>query len=224
MTHPEFLRLIASRRGVVLAAVVALLTVAGCGLDEYESRMASEMARLQRYDEEEKVLGEPLKMPKLPPKEQGKEPESWSVHLRPIRAVPSNPQEQLEGGLLARYSSGSDLPCLFLGVGTGRKEFAKDVLKLFPSSGKATSETVTLQAAGREIVVSRHTYDDAQSSLSVNFVKRGDTELAIIYRVEKGELARHAAAIDMSLGTVAVDAEASRMRREYDKTHQKSRK
>jgi hypothetical protein len=109
-------------------------------------------------------------------------------------------------------------------VAVDNKDFVNDVLHHFRAAGESTSATVPLKGPDREVAVTRYTYDDSQSSLSVNFYQRDKTQVAVVYRVKKGELAGEAKAIDMSLLTLGVDADAARLRGAYQQLNSKPKR
>jgi hypothetical protein len=215
-----------SPRWFATLAAGALL-LAGCGLADYEGRMSSEAARVQRWDEEDKQLGAPIKMPELP-KRDGKE-QSWNVFLRLPRNVgdtpatePNSKQAQLYGGLLAQYGGGSGMPFVFLGVGE-QKDYATTVLSKFPTSPPAF-ETVVVKGPSHEVALKRKTFDDANWSYSANFSEHGNVTVAVIYCMDKGAGSRFSRAIELSLATLAQGDEANRSGGAYPKTHQKPRR
>jgi hypothetical protein len=77
-------------------ALLALVAVAGCGLDEYEKRMELAAARLKIYDEENGLLGAPLNQPPEPataPEDLKKQEElrQMGVFLRPPKQIRPDP-------------------------------------------------------------------------------------------------------------------------------------
>jgi hypothetical protein len=69
------------RRSRRLALSVAFLALTGCGVANYEKQMQEAEVRIQRIDEENRLLGDPLNIPTLP-----KTP-SVSVFIRPPLGV-----------------------------------------------------------------------------------------------------------------------------------------
>jgi hypothetical protein len=239
-------------RAALLAAAALLL--AGCGLSEYEAKLGSEKARVDRWDEETKALGEPLKMPELP-KKDGKEPPEWKVFLRPPRGVsdspvtaPNSSQVQLVGDRLAQYGAGGNtgFQSVYLGVANDVKEF-KDfansvyaALKLNVSAGSETPVAVerspallaavgTGRALPAEIKFRRKTIDtpaDAPqpSSFSFNFYESGKSQVVVVFQTEKGGTSRTETGIKLSLGTFGFDDEVRVLRDAYAKTNRKGPK
>jgi hypothetical protein len=54
------------RRSHHLALFVALLALTGCGVADYEKKMQDAEVRIQRFDQENRLLGNPLTFPPLP--------------------------------------------------------------------------------------------------------------------------------------------------------------
>jgi hypothetical protein len=185
--------------------------------------MSSARAKLKRLDEEARYLGDPVIMPHLPKKEGAKEaPRLWNVFLRPPRGVTDRSDANLLGDLLGQYPGGAgDVQAMYLGVAGDRKEYASDVLQLFPKAGEVKKETVTIKGAEGDFPVTRYTYDDNRSTLSVNLSARGGTHVAVVYRVSPGGLVKAAQAIDMSLATLGVGPGADALRRQYREEHKK---
>ena len=211
------------------ALLLVLLT--GCGLSDYEGRMSSARALLQQRDEEAKYLGNPVEMPKLPLRE-GKEQPSWAIFLRLPKEAGDKPvpQANLYREMFADYQIGKgDLVNVYLGLATDQKEFVKEVLQLFPPVGDVRTENVSLHNSERQITLSRSTLDDnSQTTLSINFLQQGKTQVVVVFRVKRGGFAPKngkpnelSKAVDLSLLSLGVDTEALKLRADFDKFHKK---
>ena len=182
---------------------------------------------MQQRDEENKYLGNPAEMPKLTPQE-GKEP-IWNLFLRLPKGISEKPQAALFGEMLAEYPAASgDFVNLYLCVTRDQKDFPKEVLQLFPPVGEVRNENITLSTIERQIPLSRYTFDDGQTTLSVNIFQEGKRQVAVVYRVKRGGLSPQNVksselrkTIDLSLQTLGVDVEAAKMRAAFDKFHKK---
>jgi hypothetical protein len=53
------------------------LSVAGCGLSDYQSRIDAQRTRVQKFDEANQLLGDPVENPKMPPKSATAE--AWPI-------------------------------------------------------------------------------------------------------------------------------------------------
>ncbi len=195
------------------AAALALMTL-GCGLAEYESHMSSEVVRLDRLDREAKFLGEPLRMPPLPKKDD--KDQTWPVFLRPPLGFSVAPDRALLGGMLANYAPPAHFKGLYLGVAGDRKEFTKEVFQLFPAATERKGETVAVDPEGTQKVL-RYTFDDNLSTVTVNFSPPTNPQVAVVYRVEKGRLTGDVAeAVKLSLGTLGYEGDADRQRFKFN--------
>src|SRR4051794_26693222 len=68
---------------------LALLSAAGCGIDDYDQKLKSEQGRVERLDKEFKELDAPLTLP--PPREGASN--EVQVFLRPPHGIPSQPSK-----------------------------------------------------------------------------------------------------------------------------------
>jgi hypothetical protein len=97
-----------ARGGSLLILAVGLAPLGGCGLDDYERRMAEAQARVQRFDQINAGLGAPLEMPsrrvrvKTGDKEEERE-QAWDVFVRPPLGIQSRPGGEPREGLLYHY-------------------------------------------------------------------------------------------------------------------------
>jgi hypothetical protein len=221
----------------VLAAAVLLL--AGCGLADYEARMSSEAALVANWDDEEKVLGDPINTPELPKTAEGKDV-IWNIFLRLPRGVSNTPLTQpnatlaqLYGGLLGKYAGGNNsagLQNVFVGLAVDDKDYPAKVLGAFsvPAGGEAlvgppVPRSTTLRAFVKDLTpdvpLKRKVYEE-KPAYSFNFYEHGTTQVAVVYQTaDKEVLARAAIAIRMSLSTLAEGADADKCRSAYTKTH-----
>jgi hypothetical protein len=93
------------------AALPLALLAGGCGLADYEARMQQAQARVNRYDEENRVLGDPIIIPsrKVEAKvEGGRRGAARSVpivalFLRPPRGISPAPEDEAIKDLVFRY-------------------------------------------------------------------------------------------------------------------------
>src|SRR5690349_5176332 len=70
-------------RSAIFLLQPAILLAPGCGLADYEKKMAQAEARLQRFEDESRVLDVPLSVPLRPPREPGGKPTAFNLFLRP---------------------------------------------------------------------------------------------------------------------------------------------
>jgi hypothetical protein len=212
------------------------LLLAGCGLSDYLGQQSSEASRLQRWDEENKLLGDPLAMPEFP-KKDGKA-QTWDVFLRPPSGVGVSPTLQqngkepdLKGGLLAQYSGFGSVQMVYLGVGTDPKDkdYVSNALGALGGTAEGLQVIPPIKGPKRDISLRREVIADEKSKTKV-FVYVYDNNphtVIVAYRVVQGkedEVARANGAIEMSLSTLAEGGtEAATSRLEFDKTHRKKK-
>ncbi|HEY1860692.1 MAG TPA: hypothetical protein VGG61_10080 [Gemmataceae bacterium] len=238
-------------RNATLGILVGTALVSGCGLAEYEANMASEQARIHRIDLENKYLEDPIEWPakKESDKKDGDKKDgdkkdvdkNWAdVFFRPPRGIDRKPQQQQRGMLYEyRRSKDNNGPILEILIGTGvdQKDFSNDVRKLFPPSVSAITtrrETRTVPGRNEPLAFELTTFDDANSTYLKCIYKKGDAQVAVVYHLEKtGKLvvfsddekseSELANKIRLSLESLGVDQEASRLRVAFNKYHQKAR-
>jgi hypothetical protein len=226
-------------RTAALLAALALLP-AGCGLSDYAAQMSSEASRVRQWEEEAKVLGDPLRMPQLPKKDDKEQ--TWNVFLRPPHGISDKPVAQQQDtklsqqyGPLVQYPGSQNSPtgiqALYLGVGSDPKEFAGQVYSQFATNpgGESTvtiprSEVLLSGTAGAldpEIRLKRKTHE-GQALYQFNFYERGKVQVAVVFQLAKGNAAKADVAIRTSLGTLGEGrGEVPVLRDSYLKSHRK---
>ena len=106
------------------------LALAGCGISAYEQKMQEAEVRLDRFDAENEVLGDPLA---LPPHKDTEGP-PFDVFLRPPRGVASKDKTQ-PGELPYHYPANgglcTDLYLTFGNVDEGRDKLEKQIEAIF---------------------------------------------------------------------------------------------
>ena len=70
--------------------------MSGCGLADYEKKMAQAEKRLQRFEDESRVLDMPLSVPLRPAKKPGGKPTAFNLFLRPPRGINNTAENQKE--------------------------------------------------------------------------------------------------------------------------------
>ncbi len=96
------------------------LAAAGCGLADYENKMQLADARLHRFDEENRLLGDPLVLP------AGDAPPAADVFLRPPKGITQNPINAKETPFRYPATAGA---CAELDLWIGGTDDDKDKLK-----------------------------------------------------------------------------------------------
>jgi hypothetical protein len=93
-------------RPAALLAAALLLSAAGCGLSEYESRIALEQKRMKDLDDEERHLAEPIEIPSITTKEGKVSAWPIDVFLRPPIKTYTRADDKKPDDLLYRYGNG----------------------------------------------------------------------------------------------------------------------
>ena len=206
------LRGAALRRTVARRALPLLcLLLAGCGLAEYEARMKETQARLQEYDQTNKLLDEPLVLP------------GADLFFRPPRGIFKSADAEPRDGLLYHYParpSGAG-PFLFVElavVPANRPDFTAEVLRHYsvadqvltfgPGNPRPPEHRTPPKFDTRE-------FDGDDATYSVNVYHGGASQVVVTFAVVKGQRARADAALNRSLESLGLGEEAERLRQEY---------
>jgi hypothetical protein len=206
----------------------------GCGLSNYEQDMYRQQQRIENIDRENQVLGLPLAAPpKLTPEGKRGEGPVTEVFIRPPLGIMPNFDENPFGLLLWRYGDkgGLGLIEMYLGAATGvdRDHFWQDVLFRFPNIDLKEVKNEIKTPVGRaplEFETLAFTLPGEQPRSYYIYVYRGQTaggevvRVAVIYVMPQTMATDNQlqAAIDASLKTLAVGAEAAKLLREYRPT------
>jgi hypothetical protein len=205
--------------GRLLAPAVLGLLLTGCGLADYENKMAEEQARIQRIEEENKNLDEPVEIPP-PKKENDKEPKIPEFFFRPPKGIGRTASKDLYGGLLfvyPRVGNAEGTKEVYVGFSKGRKDFLKDVLKIFPSNPPAKKSLTERTPPGRNpLRFETITVEDVGSTVILHTLPYDDQLLLVGFRVDhKAESSQLSKRMEMSLESIGVGFEAGKMRRQY---------
>jgi hypothetical protein len=227
-----------------LTLLLAALLPAGCNVNDYAGRMASESERLRAWDDDTKALGDPIKMPDLPKK--GKTEEIWNIFLRlphdvtetPV-TIPKSSLAQLYGGC-AQYQGSTSDRYGFQNVYVGSSDIKKDpnfVASALAQFGLSPGgeATITLRRNANlmngappgmppDVTVKRKEAASAQSEYSFNFYEVGDTMVTVVYQVQKGKLPSAKPVIDKSLATLGAEAEWGVLYKAYTRQNSRSAK
>jgi hypothetical protein len=195
-----------------LACWVPLLCVlpAGCGLAEYEGRMKETQARLQEYDQTNKLLDAPVVLP------------GADLFFRPPRGIRKTAEGEPRDGLLYRYPprAGGAGPFLFVevAVAANRPDFADEVLRHYQPSGpvlafgpgnpRPPEYRTPLRFDTRE-------FDGDEATYSVNVYQGAAAQVAVTFAVAKGQRAAADGALNRSLESLGLGEDADRLRQEY---------
>jgi hypothetical protein len=200
----------------VLALVFAM---SGCGLADYEAKMAEEQARVRHIEDENKNLENPLEIP--PPKtDKEKEANLPDFFFRPPKGIAKTANKDLYGGLLwvyPRTGASDGVQDVYIGFSKGKKDYVKDVLKKLPSSTTPKNSTTEVTPWGREPVhFDTVTVDDPNSSLVLHILQTTDQQILIGFRLDrKTDSSQLSQRLAMSLESIGVGVDAGKLRKEF---------
>jgi len=225
-----------------------VLASAGCGLSEYGGQMASEKARVQYWDDENKRLGKKITMPVLP-EDKDKKSQKWDIFLRLPRGVNESPatiqgkEEANLFGPLAQYETVRNdygIQTVYLGFADNQPDFIKKVYTQFGTSAKnETTETIprspslmmgtgTGKNTNQDIVIKRQpdrARDESNAILSFNFYERDRLQVAVVFKLDKDNGTKADEAIKFSLATLGVGFEQTgQLTTAYNKRNRTARK
>jgi hypothetical protein len=202
--------------------IVGLLAVAagGCGLGDYEARMAEAQQRLDYLDREDRELEKkPLEMPE---EKLLKDPEE--VFLRVPKGVSTSPDtSKLWNGVFFRYAGGKTIDALYVAWAAPKeKNFAAKVrgLSVFNNAGRKNFEYPTVPAPEREALkregleLNATTYELPDRSYHL-YLDKGQ-KVALVFEISHNNPGKAATdAMHLSLGTLALGGDAFKQRKEY---------
>jgi hypothetical protein len=196
--------------------------------------MATAQARARRFDEENKILEDPIKWPEKKENEKN----YVEVFYRPPRGISQTPSQNKNGPLYVFSRSGNAGPIQEIWVGASTQaKFAEEVAKLCPPAvGKPVSGHASVTPPGRAETLNFDftAFDDAGSTFVICIYKKEDAQAAIVFHLEKTKdsilfpqdrtkATELSTKMEMSLDSLAVDADAAKMRRAFSTRTQKPR-
>ena len=204
-----------SRTVIVLLAFAA----SGCGLGSYETKMLEAQNRLAHFAREDKELAGPLQAPKVVQKY------AEEVFLRVPKGI-STTVHTVDGvempfvldGLFYQYSGTKDILALYVAwAGEKEKNFATRVrgANAFNNAGRKDSLYTTVPAPGRNpLTLNATTYELPDRTYHVYL--EPNQKVALVFEVSKSALVKPTTdTINLSLGTLALGADAFEQAKEY---------
>lgn len=196
-----------------------LLLAAGCGVSEYEAKMQETQRRVQRFDEESKLLDSPLTIPTPPAKDKNAPPPPL-LFVRPPRGIlPSaNNEKEPRNRILYTFpAKGVNAAGPFINmevaVGDKSKDFEAEVLRSFSPSGNLTQKQRQFKPPGRDPLTFQSTeFEEGQGHYSVNLWRGQDHQVALVYSIQRGQREKAAKALDASLESFAVGKDVGKAR------------
>jgi hypothetical protein len=197
------------------SAVLAVLGI-GCGLSHYQDQMREQQIALNRLEEENQNLDEPVKLPD--------KKDRPAYFFRPPLgiAIDNGPHDS---SVLRRFVPKPNTPSYFEEVGFGvenmkPEEFWSSLLRVFPNKEPKDAKDVVKNFAGRS---KRFKELKSDNGMSIAYVwSEGNLHAAALYRLTRAD--EHAMKlIDTSLGTLTVGADATRRKQAYQKAKSQSK-
>jgi hypothetical protein len=213
--------------------VLQALVAGGCGLADYEEQMAEAQERVERFDKENKVLGDPLAPPTKVKEEKVGDGQPRTVlvtvaniFLRAPKGIQVKAEDEPYRGLLYHYPAAGPAGPDAVGftdlyvaaAGDDLQKFQEDVLRAFPTDGKPRKYKRSIAAPGRadplEFDVTE--FDSGDHTYVVHFYPTGRPTLALVYRLARGRRQSADPVLELSLATFAAGPEADRLRQSYN--------
>lgn len=200
---------------------IALLLLPACGLDDYESKMVEAQKRLARYEEEERLLGPAIVIPsRTDGKGEEKEPIVAGLHLRlpaGLKTEASNEDDPRSRGAARLYTfpegGSSTFKQAELGVAGEQKELLNDVLGLYHQTSEPKRGKRQVRPPGREAMTfTTSEFESGELFYSVNLHRSEKQQVVIVYCLPKSQKSVGAKAIELSLESFALGAQADRLR------------
>jgi hypothetical protein len=205
-----------------LATALGLVLLSGCGLSEYEKKMLQAQVRVQQFDEENRLLGDPLVIPtRTDAATKGQVPVA-NVFLRPPKGIQDKPGAPRGGGLPYRYLAAVPKDALCTAV---EMDFGKPRIDLgsravvagwFPTV--RVPELQQQEIAGRSFLVAEFDYDlrnNESCAVYVTPAEPGQTQVAIVYWLSSKQKEQARSVLALSLKSLALDVEAGLRRAGY---------
>ena len=204
---------------------IALLALTGCGIADYEKKMQDAEVRVERFDEENKLLGEPLVLPAHTDKEEGA---PIDVFLRPPKGVET--KDKTQPGELAYHYPATSGVCtdLFLTFGAkdeGRDKLEKEIADRLGAAAPNWQPFEVRPPFGRPAVAfDAVEFADPRApanapTVYIGYVHQtpGLPAVGVVYRVLQSNRAAAEPAVKMSLETFAEQPDSSKARAAYGK-------
>jgi hypothetical protein len=202
---------------------LGFLLLAGCGLADYEAKMAESQNRLQRFQEENKVLDEPLKMPNR--LKDGEVVSAGNVFLRPPKGIKevaeATPREEVFFTYLPRAGTAAG-PFSRIEIAFGPeqqdKDFSEVVFGHFQGRGEMTRTRREVQSMGRRVVFDSGDVKMGQAGhISINMPRGCSRSVALIYYILPNQNPLAQPIIKTSLETFGCDADVAKQREADEK-------
>jgi hypothetical protein len=186
------------------SAPALVVCLVGCGLGDYEERMLQAQQRL---------LGEPLQVPQPP-----------DVFLRPPRGIASiaNAFPTHRDVAIYRFQQAEGkaaVTAVFIAQGGEPSAFQSNVLDYFKQDPVKTERKQhdIRRSGGTPLLLESAEWDEGDTVFRCHFVRNSATPVALVFQIEKSRLAEAEPALEQSLQSLAIGAEAGESRRSYER-------
>jgi len=194
------------------------LLLAGCGVADYEARMKEAQQRIKQYEEESKLLTDPVRTP-MAKNESGQPVSVATFALRLPNTVSTQPSPVARAGLYYDYIPATISPTAtaypWVSVAFAKADdatFAETVMKGFTATGPVSTSQYTTRL---KVPFSRTTFENETYWHSINLYKGSNQQVAIIYAVPKAQAQQAARAIDLSLDSFGIETSLSAAQKAY---------
>lgn len=212
---------------LLLPLLLVVLLLPGCGLRDYEELMREAEAHEHHFDEQSKLLDEPLNAPTMKDKETGGNIPVAQFFLRPPKGIERTCEEAPREGLLYRYpvrqaSTAGPFLMMELAFGHDQKEFYKQKVEPHFRADRNTSDTSMVRVIdpdrGAPLDFARYEFSEGNVLYSINVCQSGQLQIAIVYHISKGSVTNARQAMNLSLQSLGLGpGAASRQQQAYQR-------
>ena len=196
-----------------LSFALLLLALTGCGLADYEKKMREADARVQRFDEENRLLGDPLTLPTdhAPPVD---------VFLRPPRGVSKSGAADDPSHFAGGAGLCSDLYLLFGDAEGGKDKLEKQIAERFGAAGLSW-QTVTarpgLDLDAAEFADPRAPVNTPAVFIAYAHQTSGRAPVGVVFHIAQANRAGVEPTLKASLASYAEAGDAAKARADFGK-------
>jgi hypothetical protein len=203
-----------------LSIALAGIVLSGCGLSDYEAKMAAAQADVHRFDKENEYLAEPIEWP--PETGVGKGPKEADLFFRPPKGIRQKAESSsADENKMYKYSA-VDSKSAFsqVEVGAVNEKEEGDLFEFLLVRFGADKDKVSHQDrkvfGGRTLKVDAVRVESEGSSYSIYGWRRDGYSFAVIFKVNKSRKNEASEeALRLSLESIAVGRDAAERRRTF---------
>jgi hypothetical protein len=190
----------------------------GCGLSDYEAKMTSARARVERFDKENELLADYIDWP------GASDDRSLDVFLRLPKGISRTPEPDLYQDLLYIYpatSANSTFQKVYVGISKEMTsdDFWQKLTAAIPGVPRGSPTTLQVMPPDRSAFnLQTVTIDTPTSSAFLYLWQRDPVVLALVYQLDNAKKGDNATqALNMSLESLGVGFDAAARRRGVSK-------